>query len=415
MKRWLLCLCFLVLSFGYAEAQCSGSSGIPFNCAPGSAIGPNDIVLGGQGVNTVKFTATQIAQFAAAAGQPGVFSTLTVTNGGSLAGSFSGNFTFSGNVTFSGAATFGGGLSLSSITLSNSTITLLNTLFASLPPVTAANSGQIAFVTNCQNGSQGSGSGTGCIYAVDDTGTWVAYPSLPTQTLTIAGIAYYLGGTVTMQGVGAKVASATGSFVTGNAVTTNAAGTLIDSGVPPGGGGGGSGTVNNCATAGAPAYYAAAGTAASCPSVIDSAIWTSNASGVLTAATTLPSAQTAPTWTLSNPTVTGTMTISAATFSGALDDGGERCRRCELHAAARHSTHVTGQRQRVDGRGGHDLSRQWRDDRAGHRSGSAQRDGADRRYVWRVLVSDMRHDNERRTAHGDSAYGHIRRGCDLDQ
>jgi len=144
IKRLLLQLFLFVLLPIQVYAQCSGSSGIPFNCVPAGPMGVNDIVLGGQGTNTVKFTSGQLATFAAGAGAPGVFSTLTVTSGGSLAGSFSGNFTFSGNVTFSGAANFAGGLALSNVTLTNSTIQFQVTTVGGLPAVTAANAGQTA-------------------------------------------------------------------------------------------------------------------------------------------------------------------------------------------------------------------------------------------------------------------------------
>lgn len=65
----------LLLAFGAsvigvpsAFAQCAGPGGVPFNCLPGNAIGPNDFLMGGsntssQAGRTVRWTAQQLATF----------------------------------------------------------------------------------------------------------------------------------------------------------------------------------------------------------------------------------------------------------------------------------------------------------------------------------------------------------------
>ena len=185
-----------------------------------------------------------------------------------------------------------------------------------LPVVTGSNSGQMAFVTNCQNGSQGGGSGTGCLYVVDNTGTWAPVPTIPTQQITIGGQATFLGGATTNQGSGGKLATATGTFTNGDCVSIDAGGTFIDSGGACGGGGG-SGTVNSAA-ANAIGYYATTGTAISGTTPANNAVLVTNGSGVPSESTTLPAALTIPTATLSNPDITGTGTYLALTGTGKL-------------------------------------------------------------------------------------------------
>lgn len=114
IKAWLL-TALLLLCLDPAKqslAQCSGAPGIPFNCAPGAAIGSGDIIMGGQNSRSVYFTAPQLAAFAAGSNQAGVFNTLTVANGGSLSGIFFGNIVFAGSVTFNSDAAFTVGLNL---------------------------------------------------------------------------------------------------------------------------------------------------------------------------------------------------------------------------------------------------------------------------------------------------------------
>lgn len=312
--RKLLWAWFFFLIPALAWAQCAGQGGVPFSCVPGGPIGVSDQFLGGQNSNTVSFTADQVATMVTAAGKPASFSTLIVTSGGTLGGTFAGNPTFSGNVTFSGSTIFSGGLALSSINLSNSTIQLKNSTISSLPPVTPANAGQIAFATDCPNGSQSVGAGSGCIYVVSSTGAWVGIPSPSNLTITIGGQSIYLGGSpAAVQGNGGKIQLATGTFVTGHALAYDVNGNAVDSGVTPGGGGGGSGTVNNCGTGNALSYYASSGTAVSCLAVVNSAVLSTNSSGVPALSTTLPSALTIPSPTITGATLTGTSTIDAIT------------------------------------------------------------------------------------------------------
>lgn len=44
---------------------------------------------------------------------------------------------------------------------------------ASLPAVTVADAGRMAFVTNARNTGQGAGAGTGCLCVVNNAGAWV--------------------------------------------------------------------------------------------------------------------------------------------------------------------------------------------------------------------------------------------------
>lgn len=57
----LLLLSTLLISHS-AEAQCTGTGGVPFNCANGSVPGSSDLWLGGQGGHTVNFTTSQMLQ-----------------------------------------------------------------------------------------------------------------------------------------------------------------------------------------------------------------------------------------------------------------------------------------------------------------------------------------------------------------
>lgn len=193
--------------------------------------------------------------------------------------------------------------------------TLINKTIAGLPGSAAP--GTEFWATDCPNG--GDGSPTGCVYKANDAGVLVAWPYPPAGTVvTIGGQALLWGGVTTNQGNGPKILTCTGTFVPGNALTTSASGACQDSGVVPSGGGGGSGVVTNCTTAGTAAYYPAAGTSVACPTVLNNSLWGSNGSGVMTAFTTLPSTLTAPSWVLSNPNITGTATVAAATFTSAL-------------------------------------------------------------------------------------------------
>ena len=46
--------------------------------------------------------------------------------------------------------------------------------FATLPAVTSANQGQVAYVINGRNPAEGAGVGTGCLATVNSAGIWAA-------------------------------------------------------------------------------------------------------------------------------------------------------------------------------------------------------------------------------------------------
>lgn len=186
----------------------------------------------------------------------------------------------------------------------------------SLPAVTAANAGNFAFVNNCLNGSQVSG--TGCPYVVNNSGAWTALPYPPNQPITVGGQALYVGGSSNNQGIGPLLLTCTGSFVSGNALTTDATGTCIDSGTPPSGGTGGGGTVANSLNVNALAFYPAAGSTVSALSVVANAVLGTNGSGVPSESTTLPPGLTIPSPTIAAPTLTGTSSIATANMTGKL-------------------------------------------------------------------------------------------------
>jgi hypothetical protein len=188
---------------------------------------------------------------------------------------------------------------------------------AALPAVTSANNGQTAFVQNCQNSSEGAGVGTGCIYVVNKNGTWTAQPNPSNLTITVGGQALYPGGSTTNQGNGSKIQLATGSFVVGHALAFDNNGNAIDSGVPPSGGAGGSGTVTASPQNSIP-FYSNAGTAAvvSGLTITNNAVLACNGSGVPSLVTTLPTGLTLPSATITSPTITGTISIAAASYTG---------------------------------------------------------------------------------------------------
>jgi hypothetical protein len=188
---------------------------------------------------------------------------------------------------------------------------------ASLPTVTSSNAGQLGFVTNCLNGSQGSGTGTGCLYIVNNAGSWQPMPLIPTTQITIGGQAIYLGGATTNQGTGSKVATANGTFTNGDCLQTNSTGAIVDAGAACGSGGTGSGTVTS-STANYLAYYASTGTTVAGLASANNAVLVTNGSGAPSESTTLPSSLTIPTATLSNPVITGTGTYAALTGSAKL-------------------------------------------------------------------------------------------------
>lgn len=238
--------------------------------------------------------ATAIVQGAINTGTLNVASTADLNGGGALIGTFAGP-----------------------TQLSNVQPTITATTTANLP--TQGTPGTLYWVTDCRNANEASGHGTGCYYHANASGTPIADTTPPAGTVaTIGGQGLSWGGATANQGSGPNLLTCTGTITPGDALTVNAGGTCIDSGVVPSGGTGGGGTVANCSTAGLPAYYPATGTSVSCPTGVLSSLWGENASGVLTAFTTLPSGLTAPSWTLSNANLTGTAAAIVLNMSGAL-------------------------------------------------------------------------------------------------
>jgi hypothetical protein len=187
-----------------------------------------------------------------------------------------------------------------------------------LPPVTAANAGQFAFVSDCPNGSQTVGSATGCPYVVNTNGVWTPLPSPTTLSLTVGGQVLFLGGTTNNQGNGTKIQLASGGFVAGNALAFDVNGNAIDSGVPPSGGSGGGGTVANSSVANAVPFYPAAGSTIAPLGVVPNSVLMTNSSGVPSEGTTLPPSLIIPSPTISSPILTGTSSIATATMTGKL-------------------------------------------------------------------------------------------------
>lgn len=230
-----------------------------------------------------------------------------ITAGGSL--SVAGATTLSGGGTLSG--TFNGAAAFTNISPTLSPFTV-----SSLPSVTSANSGRVAFVSDCVNGSQ-SAPGSGCLYFVNTNGIWTAMPSPSNLALTIGGQSVSLGGSTANQGNGPLIQLAVPGFVVGHAPAYDNNGNLVDSGVVPSGGTGGGGTV-----AGAPqksiAFYTNAGTASTVGglAIVNNAVLVTNSGGTPSEATTLPGGLTIPSPTITSPTLGGTISIGGASYTG---------------------------------------------------------------------------------------------------
>lgn len=185
---------------------------------------------------------------------------------------------------------------------------------AGLPAVTSTQKGQLAWVTDCRNGSEGVGAGTGCYYKVDDNGIWQPWPSPSNLTITVGGQALFPGGATTNQGNGSKVQLSTGTLTNGHCLQADANGNVVDAGAGCGAAGGSgivsSGLINQLA------YYAANGTTVSGLTTGNNMVLSTNGSGVPALSATLPSGLTAPTMTLSNATHTGTTNMATMAGSG---------------------------------------------------------------------------------------------------
>ena len=355
--RRILTALLLVLAPAGAWAQCTG--GLIVNCPVATSLQASDLFLVyqlNQNPHYRKATGTQILS----GGFAGSFSTLNATGGGTLGGAWtlpgsgtalavtnnatvggtlgvsgaanlSGGGTAAGAFTFSGPVTMtatGTGLSVSHNALVGGTlgVTGLSTLssvrervqnFTTGTAPTPLGPGDTIFETDCQNGTEGAGSGTGCLAVSNNNGTYIKMPTPSPLVITFGttGLTGRLGGTVATQGNGTSLVSASGTFTPGNALTTNASGVVVDSGTPPSGGTGGGGTVANCATAGSVATYAAAGSTVTCLTQVNSSVVSRSSGGTLSEATSLPSALTAP-----NLNLTGTATAVGLTLTGRLTE-----------------------------------------------------------------------------------------------
>lgn len=233
-------------------------------------------------------------------GQATVNGPVTVTGnfealgGGQLAGTFVGPLTI-GPVTPELTLTTQAGLS-------------------GLPAVT----GTFAYVTDCPNGNQSGGGSTGCPAFRDSGGTWRLMSTPSNLSITIGGQAVTLGGATANQGNGSLIQLAgTGAKVAGNAAVYDAAGNLVDSGVVPSGGTGGGGTVAPGLQGSIPSYLNAGTSSTVGPlPIVNNAVLATNASGLAGEVTTLPTGLTIPSATLPNPTLTGSISIGTASYTG---------------------------------------------------------------------------------------------------
>lgn len=180
-----------------------------------------------------------------------------------------------------------------------------------------ATAGTFAFVTDCPNGSQSGGGVTGCPAFRDTGGTWRLMSSPSNLPITIGGQAVTLGGSTTNQGTGTKLQLATGTFTAGNALVFDASGNAVDSGVVPSGGTGGGGTVAPGLQGSIPSYVNAGTSSTVAPiPIVNNAVLATNSSGLAAEVTTLPAGLTIPGANLTNPNLTGAVSIGTATYTG---------------------------------------------------------------------------------------------------
>lgn len=183
---------------------------------------------------------------------------------------------------------------------------------ANLPVVTSSNQGQLAFVTNCLNGNQLSPNGTGCLYVVNNAGTWTGQPNPFSSAIIVGGQNLYPGGSTINQGNGSKIQLATGTFTVGHALAYDNNGNAVDAGVPPSGGTGGSGTITSSLQNSIP-FFSSAGTTnvLSGMTIVNNAVVATGSSGIPAEVTTLPTGLTIPSAVISSPTTSGTATLGA--------------------------------------------------------------------------------------------------------
>lgn len=283
----ILALLVLLLAPGGAWAQCVGAGGVPFNCSPSGGVPQaTDIFLGGSVTGspankTVKYTGAQVIDMDHSA------SPVTALGTTQTLAQWLGTARPIGVPT----ATIG-----------------------TLPAVTSLNAGQMAFVTDCQNGSQAPAAASGCLYVVDKNGVWAQQPSPYNLPTVIGGQALFIGGTSSNQGNGPLLQLSTGVVINGNCAQFDANGNIVDAGGPCGGGGG-SGNVSSGA-ANSLAYYASSGTTVAGLTTANNGLLVTNGSGVPSITSTLPTGLTITSPTISGAAHTGTTTMSVMTGTG---------------------------------------------------------------------------------------------------
>lgn len=324
MRKVFLTILLLLLPIS-AWAQCTG--GLIDNCPKAVSPQPGDFVLGwqnGQSPHTRSITNAQVV--AGALQQPlttklNALASASAGTGFNLGIGASPTTCLPGDMWMTGSGVFacpaGSAVALGTGSGSTNFTTYANA--SSLPVVSALNAGMNAYVLNCRNGSQGPTGGTGCYYNVNASGAWTANPSPSNLTMTIGGQAIYLGGSTNNQGNGTKLQLASGGFTAGDALSFDASGNAIDSGVPPSGGTGGGGTVTSGPLDALP-FYAASPTGATLAAltIVPNSVLAINGSGVPSEATTLPPGLIIPSPTISGPVITGTTQLATTNMSGKL-------------------------------------------------------------------------------------------------
>lgn len=241
---------------------------------------------------------------------------ITVTGNAAVTGT-----TTTGVLSVTGAANHAAGGTLVGTFTGPSVLSNLRGVFTSytigtLPTALAA--GDTVWVTDCLNGTQTIGFGTGCTYQADNNLTWRAFPDPPTQTITVGGQGIFLGGATLNQGTGNRLQLATSATpgINGQCAQFDANLNIV----PSGGGcgaGGGSGTVS-AGLINQIGYYAANGTTISGLATAASGVLVTSAGSVPSISSTLPSALTIPTATLSAGALTGSSSYVTLTGSGKL-------------------------------------------------------------------------------------------------
>lgn len=160
---------------------------------------------------------------------------------------------------------------------------------------------------------------SGGIFYFTSASTWASSGALTASNPVLgggAGVAPFSG---SRSGNTTIFATTSGVLVAGHCPQIDSSGNFVDSGNPCGGGAGGSGTVSS-GTVNSLAYYAATGTAVTGLATANSGVLVTNASGVPSISTTLPTGLSAPSFTVTTAfNATGLVTnadLQHSTISG---------------------------------------------------------------------------------------------------